>query len=156
MIQLFKKRPKGNAQIKDKIAHVVAACLVRVQQSWAGWMNRQSDRCNPKLRGAILIIFLMAMAAIGITMIMGGFKSSYKIIAGTGAISMPTVKQAEQKHVKANKADETLQRIEKFRLYLDSLSKTEEGKIKLESINLLRPGLRDSIKMVERIYKQQQ
>lgn len=155
MMQLFKKRAKGDTQLKDKIAQSVAIFLVRVQQSWAGWMNRQSDRCNPKLRGAVLIIFLMAMAAISVTMIMGGFKSSYKIIAGTGAISMPTVKQAQQKRVADGQVDETLQRIKKFRLYLDSLSKTEEGKIKLDSINQFRPGLRDSIKMVERIYKQQ-
>lgn len=155
MIRLFKKQRKGNSEVKDKVAQSVATWLLRIQRGWARWMNRQSDRCNPKLRGAILIIFLVLMANISIHMILGSFKTKYKIIAETEAIRMPTVNQSGQKRVTARLPDAALQRIQKFQLYLDSLSKTEGGKIELDRINRMRPGLRDSIKMVELIYKQQ-
>lgn len=155
MIKLIKKRTKGNSEVRDKIAKSVASCLVKVQQVWAGWMNRQSDKCNPKLRGAIIIIFLMAMAAIATTMVLGGFKGNYKMITRSGAIRMPALNRPQQKQAPSKSPDAALLRIEKFRLYLDSLSNTEDGKIELDRINRIRPGLQDSIKMVELLYKQQ-
>ncbi|UYQ92150.1 hypothetical protein MKQ68_18850 [Chitinophaga horti] len=47
---------------------------------------------------------------------------------------------------------ETFSRIRSMRLYLDRLEGTEAGRKKLDSIVKARPGLRDSLLMVEKLY----
>jgi len=154
MIKFRRKQAKESTAGRDIIAQSIATRLLRVQQVWAAWMNKHSDRCNPKLRGALLIIFLVSMAAISMTMLLGGFKSRNKLFAQTNFITVPHVISTEEGLSVNTPTDVVLQRIKKIRLYLDSLSETSEGKIKLDSINRLHPGLQDSIKMIEIIYQQ--
>lgn len=153
MIKLNKKRIRDHSEASNKVARSVAANIVKAQHVWATWMNRQSQRCPPKLRSALMIIFLMTMAAVSVSMIVGGFDGNRKVIAHAGAIKLPKVTQHQNAGVMDSATGAALRRIKKFRIYLDSLAATKGGKIQLENIMRLRPGLQDSIKLVERLYK---
>jgi hypothetical protein len=50
---------------------------------------------------------------------------------------------------------EEFQRIENFKSYLDSLAKTNAGKRIFDSIIANRPGLIDSLSIVENLYQTQ-
>ncbi|MDR2272002.1 MAG: hypothetical protein LBF27_13945 [Sphingobacterium sp.] len=153
MIKLNKRKIRDHSEARNKVARSVAANIIKAQHIWATWMNRQSQRCPPKLRSALMIIFLMAMAAVSFSMIVGGFDRNPRVIADAGAIKMPKVTQHQKSGVTDSATDGALKRIKRVRRYLDSLAATKDGKIKLDNIISLRPGLQDSIKLVEQLYK---
>ena len=153
MIKLNKKKASDHSEARNKVARSVAAGIVKAQQVWASWMNRQSQKCPPKIRGAIMIIFLMSMAAISISMIIRGGEKGKRVIAKAGIITIPVLTPSGSNKPIAGTTDAAVKRIKRYRKYLDSLAATQSGKIKLDSIIRIRPGLQDSLRMVERLYK---
>lgn len=153
MKRIKRKPEKENLEISDKVAQSIANWLIRVQSAWASWMNRKVGKWHPRFVGAVMILLLVSMAIISISMIVGGVKVRSKIIAKTGAIKVPDVTQQQDPASFKSAMSAPVERVRRLHLYLDSLSNTEQGKAKLDSIFRLRPGLADSIKMVEHLYK---
>ncbi|WP_343566282.1 hypothetical protein [Sphingobacterium sp.] len=153
MIRLKKSNAKSPSVNNDKIAQGVARLILGVQRRWATWMNSQAGKCPPKLRGLILIMLLLLMAAIGATLIMGGFNSTRKVIA-TASIQVPAVTTEQGNLPDLSEVNASFDRVKKARLYLDSLVQSPSGKQRFDSLNKARPGLNDSIRTAEMLLKQ--
>jgi hypothetical protein len=128
---------------------------IRWQQKWAGWMQRQSERLSRRSK-----ILLWFVCCIGF-----GTYCSYLIIGGfsKGAVGTFSIRQIRLPfHIgKTDKPPQTIitereyQRINAYLYYLDSLENAAGGRARFDSIQQNRPGLHDSLKMVQKLYLKQ-
>jgi hypothetical protein len=70
------------------------------------------------------------------------------------AISTPRNMPNEEDH-RVRITDNEIRHLHVFKHTLDSLSKTSDGKIKVKNMLARRPGLMDSLEMVEQLYYSQ-
>ncbi len=147
------KKNKAQVTDDDKVAEGIARLILGVQRRWASWMNRQAGNCPPRLRGLILFMLLLLMSVIGATLLVGGFNSNKNIIA-TASIQVPAMIDEKNNLHDSSEINAAYERIKRARQYLDSLAQSTSGKQRLDSLNKARPGLNDSIRMEELLYKQ--
>lgn len=157
---LFRKRKEKicNATTLDKVAGKIAGLGLKLQNGFANAMNKTFEKMNYKRLKIWLIIFCVNC---------GG----YSIYLLTTAIFSPasTQKSIKIDPVKVPKhydksgdelltpdntvSEQTFQRIQVFKQYMDSLQKT--GSKDYDSILTARPFLMDTVLMLEQIYYSQ-
>ena len=162
MAFLFRKRKKTEAfeldNIQDTILkQIVSACL-RLQNGWAQWMGRRTQRLSRKTLFLLLLAFIVLAGGYSIYLIGKSFSGNQANAISITPIRKPghvvqTGESASRPDMTDSKTD--YQRIIRFSGYMDSLARSPAGKAAYDSIILSRPGLRDSIRFIEEIYQSQ-
>jgi hypothetical protein len=162
MAFLFRKKNKTESAEPDKnhvrvLRQMVNACL-RLQTGWALWMGRRTEHLSRKTLLLLLLTFIVLACGYSIYLIGQSFSGDQ-----ANAISITPIKKpghvlqagdaASQPDMVVSKTD--YQRIIRFREYMDSLARSPAGKAAYDSIILSRPGLLDSIRVIEEIYQSQ-
>lgn len=160
---LFKKKKKpadeGNSETtSDKVASKIAGAGIKAQKLFADKMNKVFEGMTNKRIKIVLTIFCLAA---------GG----YSLYLLGNAVFSPSQKQPSFKIEQAsipkhiNKAgdetilqeatvdEETFNKIRDFKKYMDSIKIYK--KAEYDSILINRPGLMDSVQMLEQIYLSQ-
>jgi hypothetical protein len=152
MKQAFWKIRKPEAkQEKGKSGNTIA-WLLHAQRKWAKWMQQQTERLSVKGKLALLIIFCVSAVSGSIALIYRGIAGSNPTAYQVSRIQVPVLpEQQEPGPIDSG----SMQRIQRFRDYMDSLSKNQYGKKIYDSILLVRPGLMDSIAAIERFNREQ-
>lgn len=128
------------------------------QTKWAKWMGRRTENLSRRKLILLLLVFI-ALAAGRSIFLIGRSVSGNR--ASTVSVSQVNVPKHVMKTGEAvPKEDWTIgkdvyQRITHFREYMDSLAQSPDGKAVYDSLVASRPGLLDSIKLVEKIYQPQ-
>ena len=162
-MRLFKKKEKPiddeeREKLSDKVAGKIAGTGIKMQKIFADKMNKIFMNTGNKKTKTILIAFCITA---------GG----YSIYLLTNAIISPAKKQESFKidQVKtpqhfsksgeesilpdAYVDEQTYNKIQEFKKYMDSLHQNK--KVEYDSILQARPGLMDSVQMLEEIYYSQ-
>lgn len=159
---LFRKRKKKQVPEQDSgcdriLVQAVKTCL-RVQIVWAQWMQRKTKHLSQRMLFLLLLVFISLAGGYNAYLIKKNFSghqtnafaiSPIKLpgqILQTGDISIQTDIQIS--------STEYL-RIIRFRDFMDSLARSSSGKARYNSIVSIRPGLIDSIQLIEKIYHSQ-
>jgi hypothetical protein len=162
MLSLFRKKKayaqlKGNAAQERLANNIVSACI-RFQQGWANFMQRHTERLSRKGKLIALSLFCMITGSLSIYLIAGSV-SSHKTSSLT-VIHLkkpPYALKSGDENTKAlvivSKAE--YDKIQRFRFYMDSLARSPSDKQLYDSILSRRPGLMDSILLIENIYQSQ-
>lgn len=162
MLLSFRKKKihdtvKANAA-QEKIAnHIVSVCF-RFQKKWAELMQRYTERLSRN--GKLIMFFLFCL--------IGGSLSLYLIGSSTmpGSASSFTITHFKATPFAGKSGDENTkasievtkaeyEKIQRFRLYMDSLARSPSGNKVYDSILKHRPGLMDSVLFIENIYQPQ-
>ena len=162
MLLLFRKR-KPHSSVTENVAqerlanNIVSACL-RFQQRWADFMQRHTERFSRNGKLIILSLFCLTAGSLSIYLIASSV-TSHKASSFT-VIHLkkpPYAVKSGDENTKAlmmvSKAEH--EKIQHFRIYMDSLARSPSGKKLLDSILSQRPGLMDSILLIENIYQSQ-
>jgi hypothetical protein len=166
---MFFRRKKENrngvqskAVLKNKIANRLANYLSVIQNGFAGFMDRWVNGLTQKGKKIFLIIFILAFGSYSLytllSIFIGSNTKSIKSVNPT-EISIPKyLNKAGDENTSAAVVvtDEDLKKIRSFNQYMDSLKLSTTGKRIYDSILLTRPGLMDSIRVLEQIYLFQQ
>lgn len=162
MAFLFRKRKKTEAVEQDKnqdtiLKQIVNACL-RLQNGWAQWMGRRTQRLSRKTLFLLLLAFIVLAGGYSIYLIGKSFSGNQANSISITSIKKPehvvqTGESASRPDMIESKTD--YQRIIRFRAYMDSLARSPAGKAAYDGIILNRPGLLDSIRLIEEIYQSQ-
>jgi hypothetical protein len=162
MAFLFRKKNKtktdGVEEVHDRILkQMVNACL-RLQTNWALWMSQRTKHLSRTTLRLLLLAFIALAGGYSIYLIGQSFSGKQ-----ANAISITPIKKpghvlqagdaASQPDMIVSKKD--YQGIIRFRGYMDSLTRSPAGKAAYDSIILSRPGLLDSIRILEKIYQSQ-
>ena len=127
-----------------------------LQKAWAKWMSNKTKRISKRIVTIALVIFVSLTSGyciyLGVHAITGKNKGNAftvtpikrpRHLTEYGAIASPLPSVSKQDY----------RRIQKSRLYMDSLARSPTGKKIYDSIIATRPGLMDSVRYIEKEYQ---
>ena len=127
-----------------------------LQKAWAQWMSNKTKRISKRIVTIALVIFVSLTSGyciyLGVHAITGKSKGNAftvtpikrpRHLTEYGAIASPLPSVSKQDY----------RRIQKSRLYMDSLARSPTGKKIYDSIIATRPGLMDSVRYIEKEYQ---
>ncbi len=162
MLAFFRKRKtyisdNENAAQEGFVNSSVSACI-RFQQRWANCMQQFTERLSRNGKLIALSLFCVTAGSLSVYLIVSGMisrkPSSFTVIH---IRRTPNSVKAGDENIKASvivsKAE--YEKIQRFRFYMDSLARSPSGKEIYGSILCQRPGLIDSILLVEKFFETQ-
>jgi hypothetical protein len=162
MFSKKKKSPKNltpaESSVKERTARKVAATISLVQNGFANIMGRWVNRLTVKGKKIFLLIFCLVFGSYSLYIMLTIFMSSGNELARAvtpDPISIPKHFDKagdENTNVMPAVSENDFRKIQEFNRYMDSLKKSPSGKKVYDSIIVMRPGLLDSVKMLENIY----
>jgi hypothetical protein len=162
MFSFFKHKEQKEKQDPNKFVDKVAVGIVtkclRVQGKWADYMQRRANRLSPRAKKYSLVLFCALSVSCSLYLIIEGFKGYSTKDLGVAPIHVPvhtteTGDEATRSPLLITKKE--FERIERFRHNVDSLGKSATGTKVRDSMLSLRPGLMDSIRVIEKLYQLQ-
>lgn len=159
-MRLFRKRDKKEIQVqpgKDRLAGSIAGWILKVQNGFAKFMNKRTEKISISGMKVMLIIFLLSGSGLSIYVIAktvlkkGGPKiiKIYRISTPQNVYKNSTPGFDRSLLISKDEYEE----IQSFHSYMDSLHQSKSGKPIYDSILLNRPGMMDSIIMIEELYR---
>jgi hypothetical protein len=152
----FRKRESGAVKAmkdtREKILMGFAKGLQKVQRKWADWMNRQVARLSLKSQKIVFVVWAALMfLACSYTIVSNTVNRPSKVKT-SNQMKLPRLRLQQPASRSIEVSDEMYQRVRAFKRKMDSLGRTQHGQLSRDSLLKTRPGLMDSIKMVEQLY----
>lgn len=149
-MQLFKKKERAASPATEKVAGRFAASILKIQGRWAAHLNRATANWSPFQKKLALILFCAIMGAnSGIALYKGVNAKSDKNAVGLLPDKIKAIDLPQDTLV--NHA--IRMRMKVLSMAIDSMSKTDSGRVWLADLKKDRPGLWDSMQMAIRYYK---
>ncbi len=162
MLSLFRKKKalgllKENAA-QERFANKIVSACIRFQQKWADFMQRHTERLSHNGKLITLSLFCLTTGSLSICLISSSVTtrkgSAFTVIH---LKKLPHAIKSGDENTKASLlvTEAGFEKIQRFRFYMDSLARNPSGKKKCDSILSQRPGLMDSVLLIEKIYQSQ-
>ncbi|MFV8324289.1 hypothetical protein [Flavobacterium sp. ZS1P14] len=158
----FKKNNKNSPaeadSFKSSLLQRFDEANLRLQYKCAQWLERKTAHLSRKSWIIILFCFTVFTGGCSIYLIVNSFSGNTTKSIAVTPITRPTnVVAFEEKSIQLNVAisKTEFEKIVRFRRYMDSLGRSPTGKKLYDSILHYRPGLLDSITIVEQYYHSQ-
>lgn len=149
-----KQDTENNAQ--DRIANSIVHKCIKVQERCATYMQHQTERLSGKIKKLLLVMFFLSSSGYSLFLIVESLKSHKGKSFSVTTIKVPEhMDKAGDENTKARVivSEAEYERIHRFQFQMDSLAKSPSGKRFYDSILFRRPGLMDSIMIIEEMYK---
>ena len=160
---LFKKRKESakdaiKSSMSDKVAGKIAHVGIRVQTKFAISMNKLFSNMPVKKLNVFLIVFCLSCGGYSIYLIANAIFSSDKKQSSFKVDQVNVPKHFDKTGDEINQSEnyideDTYKQLQEFKRYMDSLQ-TNKSKL-YDSIMIARPGLMDSVLVLEQIYNSQ-
>jgi len=152
------KETVDKVTVSDKVAGTIAGLGIKVQQLFAEKMNRVFMNTDFKRLKIILIIFCICAGGYSIYLIANSVISPDRKQNSFEVQQMDVPRHfdktgEENLSSEAYVDEEIYQQVKEFRNYMDSLKQKRRNEY--DSILQARPGLMDSVQMLEQIYLSQ-
>lgn len=159
---MLSNRKNQNTVVQDgtrnKIIGSIANHCMHLQTNWAAWMQRKAQLLSVKVKVILLLLFCSLASAYSIYLISDSLLGKPAFYFNVTSIKTPRYTQLsgdEKLKVPLVINDEEYKKIHQFRLYMDSLANSSSGRRFHDSILQHRPGLMDSIELIENMYQSQ-
>jgi hypothetical protein len=146
------KHHKQNNQ-QDKMAQNIVHTCIRMQEKASKFLQAKSELLPIKAKRFAVIVLCLISFGSCISVIIKSFDSHHYNSHVITAIRVPT--QNVQNYKQPSISEEEFGKIQKFKSYIDSLGRIKSGKRVFDSIMAKRPGLMDSLSVVENLYQLQ-
>lgn len=160
MLSLFKKKKKvvRDNLAQDRIAKNIVAWCIHWQERGASFMQKQTERLSGSGKMVMLILFSLITGSISIYLFSSNLIGKPSVPVSVTPIKVPAYpgKSGNENTKSAiSITKHEYQKIKNFRDYMDSLARSPSGKLVYQGIIAHRPGLMDSVALVEKIYLSQ-
>ena len=149
----MKRFRKNKRNISEAAAGKIARWILSIQKKFADVMAKVSASWKVKQQWIFLYSVCLILGGLSVIAVIKPFRSKKNILSKPTAIHLPKLLPLQKEKIIITENEIT--RVHAFKQRLDSLSRTKEGKIKVEKFLNQRPGLMDSLERVERIYYSQ-
>jgi hypothetical protein len=143
---LFKRRKKK----------IIEKGYCYVQSKWAEWMTKKTAKLSIRQQRLVFGFFIACAGCYSIYLISISFLETDSNRITINPIVKP-VNTFHADNMKENKNSTVikieLDKVIRFRAYIDSLAKSSTGKRVMDSIRAKRPGLLDSLAAIENYYQ---
>ena len=142
----------------DKIAGKIAGAALRLQTTCAVYVNSLLIKMTPRKLKAGLVVFCIAGGGFSIYLVAKAIAHPVKNAGPFNGEQLVVPRQYDHGGEEAIRPgayvdEQMMKEIERFKLYMDSLKQT--GNHIYDSIGQARPGLMDSVRMLEEVYHSQ-
>ena len=149
----IKQPAKKRQSFKTSIQGYWQWCYLKAKVYWVHWLeSKTAGLSRMKLYGFFFVFLLFTSSYFTFLVIEGFLKTDSKIITVTTIEPVKTPIKNEG-IPQAIITEKEYQKIQGFMMYLDSLKSSPTQKETYDSILMARPGLLDSIKVIESYYK---
>ena len=153
----FKKTQKQhvNNHLKDRIAKSIVNNTMKIQEQCAVFLQRRSERLSYRVKKTFILIFFILSAGYSIYLIIESLMSAKKpLVIHPIKLSENSAKAGDE-NIKGDVmvSKKEYEKIHRFKIYMDSLTQNPLGRPLYDSILSGRPGLMDSILIIEELYK---
>ncbi len=155
-MKLFSKRKESNSQSKpNAISKEMQAGYKHLQRGWAKWMMKRTEKFSRRTWIVLLILFVLSASTYSVYLAVSAITGKGGISIAVTPIKKPryTTETGETGKEAAEVSEVEYRRIKRFRVYMDSLARSPSGKILYDSISSHRPGLMDSLQLIEQLYR---
>lgn len=132
--------------------------VIPLERRSAGWLGLQAEKLSRGGKWIFLALFVLFAGGWTVYLVAGSFSGksviSYPFLQMKSTPSLPASKRG-LRHMGPLLSKEEYGRIHRFTLYIDSLKATASGRRLLDSVTGNRPGLLDSLRLVENLYQSQ-
>ena len=140
-----KKKETTENPLQDKVAGKIAGGFIWLQTKFSNWMNKIFTGMNRKKLKIILIAFCLVSGGLSIYFFIDALVSKPKAKFKIDQVRMPQHFDRSGDEVMENAMpDDIYQQIQDYKRYMDSIGVP------------IRPGLADSMRILEEVYLQQQ
>ncbi len=154
---LLKRKKKAANDVRAGIiSGITRMAFAHLRTKWAKWMMRRTQNFSYTTWKIVLIGFVLTAGGYSIYLTIDPF---FK--ADGRSVSITPIKKPAHINETGDVvtltpqiADTGYNRIKNFRIYMDSLARSPSGKPVYDSIMMHRPGLMDSVRMIENYYQQ--
>jgi len=155
-MKLFKRNiAQTKSVVSDKAAGWIASGILKAQNKFANGLGKIASSWKTKQQLIFFSLIWIVLGGLSVVAIVKPFdKKSANIISRPAAIKTPRMIPDENRN-SIIITDNEITQVHFFKHSLDSISKTREGKIKVKNLLAQRPGLMDSLEMVEQLYYSQ-
>lgn len=137
----------------SKLAGLLVEKVLVIQKMWANWMNRKINHYPAKTKRTALIGMVLFVGVYCCYLLISSFSGSpLETVEQPGKI-MPGIIHKNDDAIQIDLDTAVQQKIVAFRHYLDSLNQTEAGRKEKDSLLKARPGLIDSLTLLEELIK---
>ena len=162
MLSLFRKT-NGRKQDTEKgsgenLAGNLPMRVIRLQERCATFMQKQTERLSFKGKLMLLALFCLLSGSLSIYLFTRSLMGHHPASISVSNIKAPLYGGKpgdENARSSLTITKQEYERIKYFRQYMDSLALSPSGKPLYDSIQRDRPGLIDSIALVEKFYQSQ-
>lgn len=152
-----KRRQESNATVnRNSLATYLEKGYLFVQSRWAEWMTKQTAKLSVRNQWIVFGFFITCASGYSIYLIfMNCSGTDSNRITVTPIVKPVKTFQTDDATTNKNSAisKNELDKIIRFRTYMDSLVRSPTGKTVLDSFTDKRPGLLDSLAEIENYYQ---
>lgn len=158
MLGMFKRRKLRKLSLLYPVWLKVGQLLDRKQRRWAEYLGEKVKGWSRTRLKVALAVFCLIQGGACTYILLGLFrnpssKNRVEQISIPAHVIQRDTLYSDQQEVKISNRE--YQRFKEFRVYMDSLQHDSKGKYIYDSILHNRPGLLDSVALLESIYQQQ-
>lgn len=153
-MKLFEKNTiQANSQISDKAAGRIANGILKTQKIFANALGKMANSWHTKHQWIFLCLVCLVFGGLSFVAVITPFnKKARSFLTKPSSIKIPRTIYSNQDLHSIIITKNEIRKVYAFRHVLDSLSASIEGKKKVNIFLNKRPGLLDSLDMVERLY----
>ncbi|SFQ30351.1 hypothetical protein [Parafilimonas terrae] len=150
------KRKKTKKVHPGLLPGITQIAFAHLQTKWAKWMTKRTQRFSRNTWKLLLALFVLTAGGYSIYLAIDAFISKgSKSIAVTPIRTPAHINETGDVVTSTPQVTDTgYNRIKNFRMYMDSLARSPSGKPIYDSIMKHRPGLPDSVRIIENYYQQ--
>lgn len=158
MFLLFKDKESKQAEANPALERLrvkINALLKKL----AAYLLEKTNQISAKIKLVMLVVFIIASASLSIYVIAASIINTRVEALSVPQIVIPKYNITTEEQRRAAQRliiQQDYKRIYDLKHYIDSLHQTIAGKHAYDSLNRLRPGLIDTLKLLENIYSNQQ
>lgn len=150
------KRKNNNvlASRSNRVAGKIAAGILWVQSKWASLMSRIWQKLSARGRIAVFCLCCLLMGAYSSILIATAFKKPARLLDAPVKIKIPEGIIDRRPLLPVVRSPDLPAPVIKYHVFMDSLERTPAGRRTKDSLIGSRPGLVDSIRKIEMMFKQ--
>jgi len=158
MFLLFKDRESKQAEANPALERL-SVKINALLKKWGVYLQEKTNHISAKIKLVVFAVFTMASVTLSIYVILASIINTRVEALSVTQIVIPknNIKTGEQRKAAQRLIiQQDYKKIYDLKQYTDSLNQTIAGKHASDSLNKLRPGLMDTLKLLENIYLNQQ
>lgn len=156
MKQLFLKRKRESIPQSDRLTKGTKKRFEQLKRLSANWMNDHTKSFTRQTWIILLFLFITSAGSISIYIMINSFREHETNLIVIAPIRKPsyTLETGEANIGTRRLPAKEYNPVIEIRYYMDSLIKSQSGRIVYDSIITLHPGLMDSLRIIENYFQQ--